>query len=298
MSYIHAGGHKDNGSIRPLASDFTERALRNAIRAKQRRVSKKRFDFLKTEIFPMKLLKSLRTVPGAAAVVAIVATSSVGAYALSNWFGGTVPVKEDASVFSVDLSSCRGSVLPGINENDDLHNIKFKITGRPHISAQDLQQDLLGDCEYNAVVDFYAAKFPEAGFTNTGHPAAASQRFNYTLLPATVVVANHGSITVKSTGSKADSFGTRTLTLAPDASIYDESRTASVDALQPGDSILFVAYSASAGAPMTEGTTLLNKSDIQVRSIFKTHYNDGTSSSFGYQTNNVMLLDQYQQLHK
>ncbi len=296
MSHIDVGGYGEGiQPSRPLRSDFTGRVLRSTLRARRRRIMKKQYEVLSKELFSMTPIKLLRTVPGAASAMAVVAAGSVGVYALSNWFGGNIEVKQYASLFSVDLSSCKGNLPPGVNEGDNRRDVRFKITGSPHISAQALQQDLLGECEYNAVTDFYAAKFPEAGLSSTAS-TSTTQGFKYMIVPAKIAGISNGSIALSSTGGKAASFGTRTIEFASDVSVYDMGKAAVLPDLKPGDYVIFVAYSATADGPLTEGATILDASDTRILSIFKTQYNDGTSTSFNYQTSNVVPLDTYSQL--
>jgi len=298
MSFISTQGRPEaSESQRPLRTDFTQQVLQNAARAKRRAKAKSQFQQPFRELSSMKMTKVLRTAPGVAIAALVIATGSVGAYALSNWFGGNVTVKENSSILSVDLSSCKGNLPPGVNANDNRQDIQFKILGTPHISAANLQTSLLGECESSAVADFYGQKYPDAGFSSKGL-ADASESSHYLLLPAHVVAINSTSITVSSTGAKSSSFATTTLPLASDLSVYDEGQSASTTALAPGDNVMFVAYSASASATPIEGTTILNNNDIEVLSLFKTQYNDGIASSFDYPSNNITPLDMYMQTHK
>ncbi|HSX07121.1 MAG TPA: hypothetical protein VLG92_05375 [Candidatus Saccharimonadia bacterium] len=235
----------------------------------------------------MKIIKPLRTIPGIALVIIAAASSGVGVYALSNWFGGDVQVSQDASVFSIDLSACKGNLPPGVNEYDNRHKIQFKIMGSPHVSAQELRQDLLGECEYNVVTDFYDTKFPDAVFSRTG----GTRYFKYTTQPAVITGIDNNMLTVKYVVSKAGTFGTRSLRLAPDVLVYSEGQASSASSLQLGDNVVFIAYSASTSGPMVEGATILDASDVQIQGIFKTQYNDGVGSNFTYETDNVMPLD-------
>lgn len=219
----------------------------------------------------------LRTIPGIAATFTVVAATSVGAYALTNWFGGKVHVmQKNASVLTVDLSSCQGNLPPGVDSATNRHDVQFKILGNPHISKVDLQQDLLGSCESSAVSQFYASKFPLTG---------ASQS-NYLLVPATVVANNGTTMTVKSTGAKAAAFGTRTLHIAADATVYNQGKVAAMSDLQAGDNVQVVVYSPSRTTSL-EGTSIFDQQDAQLVSVFKTTYNDGTSSTLDYQQANI-----------
>lgn len=310
MSFTHTTARSEASEPRrALRPDFTERVIRHAAMAQRRVAKKQRLQTLYKEIFTMKKLNFLRTVPGVGLVVAVVATSGVGVYALSNWFGGTVAVTQDtASTFSVDLSSCQGGLPPGFAPTEDRSNVQFKITGEPHISAQDLQKQLLGECEAGAVTEFYAKQFPDAGLSGTGQPSASTAaRLTYSLWTASVKsIGGDGKITVSSTGPKGASFGTtdahgnfspvKTLILAPDATVYSKGHSVRIGDVKEGDNITFVAYSPGAGAPMTEWAGVLNRSDVCIVSIFRTQYDDG-QASFSYPGQNVMPLRAYNEMH-
>lgn len=291
MSSIHIHGRSEaNEPRRPLRLDFTRQVIRNANTAKQRAKTRDQFEQLFKEPFSMKTIKLLRTAPGLAVVTAMIVTSSVGVYALSNWFGGDVSVTQNSAVLSVDLSSCKGNLPPGVNSTDDRHNVQFKILGTPHISTLDLQESLLSACEASAVTEFYGHKFPDAGFSGTGS-VSNKNNFKYLLLPARVATINNSSVTLASTGAKSASFATNSFPLAANLTVYNQGRLGSVNDLKSGDNVMFIAYSVGASGPSVEGTSILGNSDVQVLSLFKTRYNDGASLSLDYQTSNIMPLD-------
>jgi|GEM_PF-902764 len=280
---------------RRLSSDFTERAIHQAVTAKRRATWWQQ----SKELYTLKSLKFLKTVPGAIVATVAVVASSAGVYALSNWFDGDVTVTQtDPSILTVDMSSCKSPrALPaGVDPANGLQHVQFKITGSPHISADQLQQELLANCENSAVVNFYGDKFPDAGFSGAGH-ATVNTQFHYLLMPAAVVrLGSDGTVTIRSTGTKAMAFGTRTLTLAPDATVFNAGKAASINDLRPGDYIQVVAYSAGTTSPPTEGVTILDARDVQIKSLFKTQYNDGQLVM--YDTGNVMPLDVYEELQR
>ncbi|HSW66270.1 MAG TPA: hypothetical protein VLI54_03990 [Bacillota bacterium] len=276
---------------RSLRADFTVRTMRHAAIAKRRATTTQHFRAFTKEPFSMKSLSFLRTAPGAALAVAILATTSVGAYALTNWFNADVTVKQNATVLSADLSQCQGNLPAGVESNVDRSNVQFKILGNPHISAQDLQQALLGQCEASSVTEFYARLFPQAGLSSTGHPATfTTESRKYTLLPGLVTAIDAHTVTIRSTGAKAASFATRAFNLASDSTVYNAGNRIALSDLQPGDSIMFLAYAANASDAAPEGTSLLDDASLQIMSIFKTQYNDGAASNFDYQANNIMPL--------
>jgi hypothetical protein len=313
MNTTHSGEHSDASEPRrPLRSNFTERVLRNAATAKRRATNRQRRVALRKDLFTMKSIKFLRTVPGAIAAVAVIATGSVGVYAMTNWFDGNVAVTQDTdSTFSVDLSSCK-DVLPGVDATKDLSHLQYKITGQPHISAPDLRKQLLGECEATAVAKFYAQKYPQAGFVAniedfTADPMGQNAS-KYAMLTARVVaIGDDGTIVLSSTGAKGASFGTidgqgkyspvKTFTLAAQAPVYNQSKDASLGDLAAGDNVVFVAYAASAATPMVESKGVVDYSDVQVISLFKTQYDDGWTS-FNYVGQNVMPLDMYNAMQK
>jgi hypothetical protein len=243
----------------------------------------------------MKSFKFLKTVPGALMATAVAVAGSAGVYALSNWFGGDVTVTQtNPTILTVDMSSCKDSTLPsGVDPAEDLQHVKFKITGSPHLSADQLQQKLLASCENSAVAKFYGAQFPEALFSPASHATFATAA-KYLLTPAKVVrLGADGTVTLQSTGSKAEAFGTRTFRLADDVTVYDASKAVSSQDLHVGDWVQFVAYSAATKSVPTEGTSILDASDVRVQSLFKTQYNDGTVLDYG--ADNVMPLTAYNQ---
>ncbi|MFZ1249638.1 MAG: hypothetical protein WAQ24_04955 [Candidatus Saccharimonadales bacterium] len=120
------------------------------------------------ELLTMKT--SIKSAPGMALLVFALGVGTVGAGAVTNWFHGNPLVKDDASIMTVDVSSCKDAIYSRIIPNNtpqrilgfeqtDFKNLKFKITGEPHISAEDLQKQLLIDCEYAAVTTYFAEKY-------------------------------------------------------------------------------------------------------------------------------------------
>jgi len=229
----------------------------------------------------MKSLTLLRTAPGALLAIAIVATTSVGAYALTNWFNGEVTVKQANSVLSVDLSACKGNLPPGIEQQTDRHNVQFKILSNPHVSADQLQHKLLVECEYNAVVDFYR--------TTAGDK-------NYAFHPSTVKAIN-GPASITLDYFWGGKLNEKTVTLPQNANIYDQGKKTNVDSLKVGDHVVLVVSTPSL---MENVDPLASVSEAQ--SIFKTQYDtqeapSATKKAF-YEESNIMPLGMYDQLNK
>ncbi len=264
---------------RALRADFTAHTIKHAAVAKRRAYKKERLHSFFEEPFSMKSFNFLRTVPGAAIAAAVVMTTGASAYALTNWFNGSVVVHQDHSVFSVDLSSCKGPLPAGV-ENPDRHNVRFVIMNDGHISATDLQQDLLAECEYQSIVDFYRSQ-----------PATSTASIN----TGTIVAINSSDIQI--TYTRGNNNKEKTLSLTQDLTSYNAGKAVSLSALQPGDHIAFVTPAQS----LTEGVDPLDTT-TSVQSIFKTQYNLGnaltTSKNGFYEINHIMPLDAYQQLHK
>jgi hypothetical protein len=248
----------------------------------------------------MKSLKFVRTIPGAAMIFAMLATGSVGVYALTNWFGGNVTVTQrDPSIFSVDLSSCKGHLPAGVEPTDDPHDVQFKIIGNPHISASDLQQNLLGECEGGAVANFYSQKFPDAHFSTPSEATVNSRQ--YTLLSAVVQAINtSGTVTLAPIANTKNLLvaGPQTFNLASNVTAYNEGATTPLQSVKAGDHVTAVMYAAGDTSRLEEGVSILNDSNVEVESIFKTQYGgtDG-QSGFYYEAANVMPLDMYRGLH-
>jgi hypothetical protein len=262
---------------RPLRADFTVHTMRHATAAKRRATTKQQFRAFLKEPFSMKSLPFLRTAPGAALVVAILATTSAGAYALANWFNADVAVKENNTVLSVDLSECKGSLPPGV-ESADKHNIQFKILGNPHISAADLQQRLLVECEYQAVVNFYQNKLADIH-----------------LQVGTVTSIGDDTIRVSyQWGGKANQ---RTFSLTPASTVYSQGLPITLRDLLPGDTIVFVTQNQAVQEGVDPLATTTN-----VLSIFRTQYDTAQAMSAAkngfYENNNIMPLEMYNQLHR
>lgn len=262
---------------RPLRSDFTDQILRRARIAKTRRVRKQQLQALIKEPFSMKSLKFLRTVPGAALALAVVATGSAGAYALSNWFNGDVTVRQNDSVLSVDLSSCKGNLPPGV-DSQDRRNVQFKIMGSPHLSAANLESQLLAQCELDAVRDFYR--------TN-------GQGDKY-LVPATVKSANDTSITFEYVwgGEKRE----QTLAFASNSTVYKQGVVGATSDLRIGASAVIAANQP---ANWQENINPLDKIS-EAQSVFVTQHDvniaPGASKKGFYEDNNIMPLDWYDQI--
>jgi len=227
----------------------------------------------------MKTLNFLRTAPGAIIAAAVVVTTGASAYALTNWFNGSVAVTQQRSVLSVDLSACQGALPAGIN-GTDRHHVQFEILGNPHISASDLQAKLLVECEYQAVAAFYHNQPVLAGSSLTSGTVIGTGDHTLTL-------AYHST-----NGTQQKTF-----TLAQNFSAYNQGTAATLASLQAGDHVVF----ATKNQQTLEGTDPL-ASVNEVQSVFKTEYDtaraiSASKNSF-YQGSNIMPLDWYQQLHK
>jgi hypothetical protein len=249
-----------------------------AITAKRRAITKQQFRTFFKEPFSMKSLTILRTAPGAALAIAILATTSVGAYALANWFNADVTVTQNNTVLSVDLSECKGGALPGIESTADKHNVQFKILGDPHISAANLQQQLLAECEYQAVVSFYHSKLA-----------------NVHLQAGEVVSIGNNKITLAyQWGGKTNE---KIFSLASSATVYNQGSPIALGGLGAGNSIVFTTQDQS----VQEGVDPLTDTH-EVLSIFRTQYDMAQAMSASkngfYEKNNIMPLGMYDQLHR
>jgi len=267
---------------RELRTDFTAHTLRSAVRAK-RRIARKQKLLIPIKEIQMKKLHVLRTMPGIAAIVAVIVTTGVGAYALNNWFGGSAPVKQTNSVLSVDLSACQGNLPAGVSDTTDRHNVQFKVLGDPHISASDLQTKLLEDCEFSAVQSFYHGKLAA----------------NSALLAGKVKAVDGQYITLEY--PLAQGTASKVFWLVSGATIYNQGQLTTSGTLKVGDPVMFEVvyptdYVAHEGQ---DGLATIS----QVRSVFKTTYNmldapSASKSGFLYDKANIMPLEQYNQLKK
>ncbi|HJQ08634.1 MAG TPA: hypothetical protein VJ836_04105 [Candidatus Saccharimonadales bacterium] len=267
---------------RTLGADFTVLTLRHATTAKRRANTKQQIRAIFKEPFSMKSLNFLRTVPGAAIAIVVISTTSVSAYALTNWFNGTVRVKQDSSILSVDLSPCKGNMPPGIEPSTDRSKVQFKILGNPHIAAKQLQQQLLAECEYNAVIDFYRNN-PEGK--------------NYALYPSTIKAVN-GDRVITLDYFWGGKLNEKTFSDINNASVYDQGNKASLQDLRPGDTIIFAVDTPTNTQEGIDPLAGVGK----VASIFKTQYDTktapGATKKAFYPESNIMPLTMYEQLHK
>jgi len=227
----------------------------------------------------MKSFRFMRTAPGAVLAAAIVMTTGASAYALTNWFNGSVAVTQHHTVLSVDLSACHGNLPAGVNSTDR-HHVQFEILGKPHISASDLQAKLLVECEYQAVMNFYHKQ-----------PTLA----NSDLFSGTITGVSGQSIGLAY--HWAGAAQQKEFTTTPGFTVYSEGTATTLNNLHVGDHVVFVAQNQNT----MEGTDPLASSSA-VQSVFKTQYDtsDAMSASKNgfYQDNNIMPLDLYQQLNK
>lgn len=281
MSYHeHAETQASSEPQRPLRGNFTSLTMRRARVAKARRVRKHKLWAITKERFSMKSPKFLRTIPGAALTLAVLTTGSMGAFALSNWFNGNISVRQNDSILSVDLSSCKGSLPPGVDStNTDRSNVQFKILGSPHISAEDLESQLLAQCEFDAVRDFYATK----GYADSY------------LVAATVAATDRTALTFTYAwgGEKHE----KTVTLAADAPVYKEGGITSVDNLYAGDAIVIAVTIPANRQENVNPMDYVTKAE----SVFVTRHDVNIAPNVGkkalYEEANIMPLDQYNQIN-
>lgn len=272
--------HAASGNSEPrrqIRADFTATTMRRAATAKRRITSKQQYKAFLKEPFSMKSLSFLRTAPGAALAIAIIATTGASAYTIANWFNADVTVTQNSTVLSVDLSDCKGNLPPGTTSVDGRH-VQFKTLGNPHISAADLQQKLLAECEYQAVVDFYKAK-----------PAQLH------LQAGVITSVENGAVNMSYPWD--GKTNEKTFLLASDATVYSQGVSAQLSDLKAGDVVVLATpeQAAQEGVdPLAEAT--------HATSIFKTQYDVTQAISESkkgfYETHNIMPLETYNQLHK
>lgn len=271
---------KSNQPDRPLVANFTDTTLRRAILSKHQNDRRQAIK----ELFTMGNKRNFLTQPaGAFIVLAIVILGGTGVYAAANWFGGIVSVTSDRSIMTVDLSRCQGDNLPpGIDENTDRSSVKFKITGEPHISKEDLQRKLLANCEHQTISVFYREKY---GITSSD--VGVVKTINPQLQTVTVEIAFGGKTFDK------------TMLLTPYVAVYDKGRDAALSNVKAGDYIM-IAFDL-AKPNLLEGESPYDQ-EITVKGIFKTQYDlrevmkDGKSL---YEApNNIIPLEQYEEMQR
>jgi hypothetical protein len=266
---------------RPLRADFTSVTFRRAKTAKRRATHQ-----FSGDLFVMKKpFHFMRTASGAALGMAVIAAGSVGVYALTNWFGGNPTVTESTSIMHIDLSSCKGNLPAGVEPTDNRQDIQFKITGTPHISADNLQRQLLTDCEFNAV----------SGFYNPGK----TYESQYGILPAIVTGVHGNTFTVSYQSMQQQQLETKTFTINPDTLLYDQGNAASMSDFKPGDTVVI----AAAYTTMPHLETDDPWPAAPVHSVFKTKYDlskaSGVrkSSGLNYGADHIVPMDALRQTH-
>jgi hypothetical protein len=262
-----------DGPRRALHTNFTQRTLRHAKLAKKRQTRPNHKGFF------MKLPNLLQSPMAAAITVGVIAMGAVGTYAAANWFNGHVGVQQNGSVLSVDLTACKNLFLPGTDmEHLDRAHVQFKVLGTPHINQHDLQLKLLQQCEFDAVVNFYAAR-PETK--------------DASLHPSTITAIDSGSMTFAYFWG--GTFTTKTFRVS-DATVFNQNQAATQSDLHVGD---FAVFATEPQGLVLEGTDPL-ATVTSVKSIFKTQYDTaqapGASKKGFYDDANIMPLDWYNQV--
>jgi hypothetical protein len=261
---------------RPLSVNFTDGTLRQAIRAKRRNNRSSPVQGL----FTMKQRNFLKQPAGALVALAIIILGGASVYAAANWFGGSVQISTDQSVITVDLSKCQGKNLPpGIEPASDRSNIKFKITGTPHINEGNLQRKLLANCEWQAILEFYQKQY-----NTVGSHVGVVRKVDATTRTITINLEFGGK-----------SFD-KTFPLTQNAEIYNKGMRTDLASIKSGD---FVMFAYDVGTPVLENENPFDR-NLELKSIFKTQYDlreviaDG-KSLYGA-PNNIMPLQQYEEV--
>lgn len=266
---------------RALRSDFTAYTMRQAAIARRRVERKKQAITYAKDIFSIKSTKYIRTAPGAALALAIVATGGAGVYALTNWFGGDVTVsRPHPSVLSIDLSDCKGPLPAGV-DSLDRSKVQFKILGDKHISEADLQRALLAQCELDAVRAFYA-----------------EQPLGQGLALYSGVITEMSDSTVTLSYQWASEHRVKSFSVAQDMTVYDQGKPAALADMQVGDTIVFAIKLAA--TPQEDRNPIDDASEVQ--SFFRTYTDTrlalGSAKKGFYTDSNIMPLDWYKQTNK
>lgn len=229
-----------------LPANFTEQTLRRAIRAKKQRQRKHWIE----RMFSMQTFAFLKKPVGALVAIALMIMSSASAYAAINWFNADVTVMSNDSIISVDLSECLPSAMPIGVATEDRKNIKFKITGQPHISAEELRQDMLERCEFRAVLDFYDQLLPE-------------RRSGIQSSPIKAINGNQITLERMENGIREDV----TLSIGDNTTAFERRQPINTSDLRVGDSVMYVYDTAN----LKENVNPLAENSMVV-SIFRTQY--------------------------
>lgn len=254
---------------RNMTKNFTERTLARSKRAKT---------YGQRKDFTMNFIKKPA---GAFAALAILLCASAGGYAAVNWFNGQVLATQKDDILSVDLTGCKNAFMPGFSENQDMSNVQFKILGTPHISEDELEQKLLLDCEFRAVLDFYQSK-----------PETAGVNFR----PGKIVTVKDGAITLEySWGgeTKQKDFAINNATL------FNQGNAIQAHQLSTNQHVVLVTQPLPGDTQM-ELRDPLDGTD-SATSIFVTQYDMAAApmaskNSFTYDSANIMPIDIYNSL--
>lgn len=269
--------HEKSEPNRPLSINFTDRTLKRAIKAKRRESARASL----RGVFIVKK-QFLKQPVGVLVALGLVVLGGAGAYAATNWFNGSIGVKEDQTILTVDLSECKSAVMPaGIEPAADRREVKFKILGDPHIGGEKLEKSLLADCEMQAVREFYKQQY---GGSLAEHFGMVKK-----------VDLSERTVTLSYTWGGSSSE--MTWRLDNGAQLYDKGQPAELAQFKEGDTVVF-AYDL--GGYIEEGQDPFKKI-TSLRSLFKMQYD--TSQAMGvtkafYDESNIMPLDWYNQIHK
>lgn len=256
----------NNEPARMLHKNFTTITLRRA------KSAKKRWDRRSRPLFKMSF--------GMAAAVGAVLLGGVGTYAATqNWFTGTVDVRQNGSVITLDLTGCE--LPPGVHD-PNRRAVKFKILGDKHVSQQDLQRAMTIECEFNAVSNFFLAQ-----------PASANV---WAMAPSTITSIEGETMTFRYR-NPANYAETKTRTIGvKDALVFEDRKLIPLSSLKTGDHAL-LGLTATTYPPQDVdifGEQVENRHLTILRTQYDTAEAPSASKKNMYDEWNIVPLDWYE----
>jgi hypothetical protein len=261
---------------RGVQPGFTTYTLRHAIVAKRRAHQKQQLLSLVKEPFTMQSLKFMRTIPGAALAVAIIATSGIGVYAVANWFGTEVNTSHAGDHITVSAKDCPASLLQAYQDNDDkaVYDISttYKIVKPEILSAADIQNNQLVTCEQRAIDSYAKRHFPanyQAGDSHNGLYYAVGKYGTIQNIEGNTVTIS--DVPIDHVQGDRERI-TTAITINDGTQVLDYGEPALLAQLKPGDQVYLSFQNPVTGGDNRDKRAIPDQ-DSTVRVISKTQYN-------------------------